>query len=471
MVTLRVGIIGAGITGLTLAWRLENIRGSDIQITIFDASSRLGGKILTQRENGFIIEQGPDAFVDFKPGFKELVHDLGMDNEVIHAKPYPAFIVYQNQLQQIPSGLLNFAPFSLHAWKEMKWFPMRARWELLKRLIRNRPVRDDVSVKKLGETLLGNWITEWVLEPIMAGLYGGNIQHLSADFSAPEFFRFAKSSSLKRYFRGHRQRPEREKSIFRSFSKGMDFIVDVIKSKLKNTRFMLGELIHTVEFVQGTGWYMLGNERFGPFDILVITLCPDDCAQLVKEFDEGLSIILSKVSAHSVTTITYATREPIPIKGTGFLIPRVVDPMILACTWITHKWEHRAPEGWSLLRAFVGRGMNDDWMKLDDEFLIQKVWQTCARYSGLRLPYEKCWIRRWYKGIPLYPVGHRVWLETLQKALTAYKGTLILVGSGYRGVGLADCAKQATEVAQHILSMNENKRNCSDEEKKLRDLS
>ncbi|MCY0881845.1 MAG: FAD-dependent oxidoreductase, partial [Firmicutes bacterium] len=107
--TVRIGIVGGGLSGLSAAFALERLWPEDqpLEIVLWEKSARLGGLIHTDRTHGSIWEYGPDSFLRRKPEMMALVHDLGLDAQLIGLRPeaHGADIYYPHRLERIPEGV------------------------------------------------------------------------------------------------------------------------------------------------------------------------------------------------------------------------------------------------------------------------------------------------------------------------------------------------------------------------------
>src|SRR5579859_5719444 len=176
----RIVIVGAGISGLALAFRLEQ-RRPDVTVTVLESAPRPGGKIGTEARDGFRVEAGPNGFLESKPSTLELCRDLGIAPELIAASESSRknrFLFYENRLQKLPGGLLSLATTRLLSW--------RGKYQLLGEWVRrNQPGTADESVAAFFRRRLGRQAAEVFGDAIVTGIHAGDPELLSAKAAFP----------------------------------------------------------------------------------------------------------------------------------------------------------------------------------------------------------------------------------------------------------------------------------------------
>lgn len=141
------------------------------------------------------------------------------------------------------------------------------------------------------------------------------------------------------------------------------------------------------------------------------------------------------------------TDIPRPLDGYGYIIPRAEGRDILACTWTSTKFPHRAPDGYGLIRAFIGRAGQDSALAGADEDLVQLVRDEARTVLGIAAPPMLWRVFRWPQAMPQYMLGHLDRLAVIDKRLAANPG-LFVAGNGYRGIGIPDCIASGEAAAQ-----------------------
>jgi oxygen-dependent protoporphyrinogen oxidase len=164
-------------------------------------------------------------------------------------------------------------------------------------------------------------------------------------------------------------------------------------------------------------------------------------AELLVDLDPRLSTDLAAIPHASTAIVTLAFRRdeiPLTLGGHGYVIPRSVGGPILACTWSSRKWAGRAPDGWGLIRVFVGRSGRDEVLTAGDDALVALARQEVAERMGVTASPALTRLHRWPLGMPQYVLGHPDRITRIESALHAHPG-IYLAGNAYHGVGIPDC--------------------------------
>ena len=141
---------------------------------------------------------------------------------------------------------------------------------------------------------------------------------------------------------------------------------------------------------------------------------------------------------------------PEAIDGFGFIVPRIEQRDLIAATWTSRKWPHRAPADQLLARCYVGGVGREDILQLDDKALTAKVRAELGDICGIRAEPSYTEVNRWWKGMPQYTLGHLDRLAQLEAALSRYQG-LFFTGAGYHGVGIPDCIRDGSTTAEQVV--------------------
>jgi oxygen-dependent protoporphyrinogen oxidase len=184
-------------------------------------------------------------------------------------------------------------------------------------------------------------------------------------------------------------------------------------------------------------------------DAVIVATPAYAAADLLVDFDPALATELAAIPHASTAIVTLGyRREEIshPLDGHGYVIPRAEGNPILACTWSSRKWPGRAPEGWELIRVFVGRAGQEDVLAADDEELVALAVQEVATRLGVTAPASLTRVRRWPRGMPQYLLGHPQRIARIEAAQRKHPG-LYLAGSAFHGVGLPDCIASGERAA------------------------
>ncbi|HEY0827123.1 MAG TPA: protoporphyrinogen oxidase, partial [Bacilli bacterium] len=253
-------------------------------------------------------------------------------------------------------------------------------------------------------------------------------------------------------------------SLFLSFRRGLGSLVETLVKAMVGVQISTGQRVLSVEKlsdpVKGRKYKVIfgrsgENTKHLDADAIILAVPAFAAAKLLSAHTAVDK--LTAIPYVSVANVIMAfDRKDIkyPLDGSGFVVPRQEHRFITACTWVSSKWQHTAPEGKVLLRCYVGRSGDEQWMVLSDEELLTKVrhdLEDIMQITAKPLFFE---VTRWKESMPQYAVGHLDNISQLRRQLTLDMPGVFLTGSGYHGVGIPDCIRQGKEAASHVISDN-----------------
>jgi oxygen-dependent protoporphyrinogen oxidase len=176
-------------------------------------------------------------------------------------------------------------------------------------------------------------------------------------------------------------------------------------------------------------------------------------ARLVRYVDPQLAALLGEITYASAATVSLGYRRadvPHPLDGFGFVVPHTEKRTLLAGTFSSVNYPGRAPEGFVLLRAFVGGALGGDALRDDDEAIAACARRELADALGVVAEPVLTRVHRHPASMPQYRLGHLDRIEAIEHTLAGLPG-LALAGSAYRGVGIADCVRSGETAAETLL--------------------
>ncbi|SCC01865.1 protoporphyrinogen oxidase [Bacillus mycoides] len=457
----KVVIIGGGITGLTTMYNLQKeIREKNLPIDalLIEASGKLGGKIQTVQKDGFTIERGPDSFLARKESAAKLVKELGLDAELVNNATGQSFVLVNNRLHKMPSGSMMGIPTQITPFLFSGLFSpigkLRAGFDLL--MPRSKPVSDQ-SLGQFFRHRLGNEVVENLIEPLLSGIYAGDIDEMSLMSTFPQIYQIEqehRSISLgMRTLASKQEKAELKKGIFKTVKNGLESIVESLEVKIPNDMVMKGTRIEKVAKLGDSYTITLSNGKEMEADAIVVTaphkILPSMFAQY-KQFRFFRNIPSTSVANVALAFPKSAIQRD--IEGTGFVVSRNSDYTITACTWTHKKWPHTTPEGKALLRCYVGRPGDEAIVEQTDEEIVQLVLEDLQKTMDITEDPEFTIVSRWKEAMPQYTVGHK---ERMKKLTTFMENELpgvYLAGSSYAGSGLPACIEQGELAVKRVLS-------------------
>ncbi|HXG89261.1 MAG TPA: protoporphyrinogen oxidase [Vicinamibacterales bacterium] len=440
-------IIGAGIAGLAAAYELQQ-RG--LAPLIVEERSRAGGVIVTERVDGYVIDGGPDSLLVQKPAALALCNELGIADRLIPTlPPRTAYVLRGGQLLALPEGSFLGLPTRLQPLITAKLFswPAKARMaaELAIAVERDAP---DESIGSFMRRRFGQEAVDYLGDPLLAGIHAGDVNALSIHALFPRFVELERThgSVLRALFALQTQR--RGGSAFVSFPDGIDVLTETLVERLGPGTIRSGA---TVAEVAGTGPYVLtlsGGESFTSRAIIA-AIPAWRAATALRAVDAELAALCDSIPYTSSATVALAVRrEQVahPMAGTGFVVPRRERRSLMAGTWVTAKWPHRAPDGQVLLRGFLGGAHDPQVLDKSDAELIALAWSDLADVLGMSGSPHLTRVFRWPRASAQYNVGHLATVRAIDARLGALPG-LYVTGSAYRGTGIPDCVADARATA------------------------
>ena len=446
----RVAIVGGGVSGLTVAYRLVRADPS-IDVTILEADTRAGGKLGSIEVAGLELPTGADSFLARKPWAVELCRDLGIDLEAPGASG--AYLWTDTGLVPLPKD----APFGipgdigdLFRWPGLSAAgKLRAAQDLVRKA---RKGDDDESLGSLLRRRFGDEATDLALGPLLAGLYAGDVDRLSVRATFPDLVAWERAQGS--LFRGSQATSKlaRRSQLGPMFVRprgGVQRLTDELAGRVDG-RIRTGAAVTSVE----AGTVVLDAGDTLEADVIVLATPAHEASRLIAGSAPAVAADLAGIAYAStgVVLMVYAedTQPELP-DGTGFVVPRGKAPMT-ASTWLSSKWPSEAFGSRAVVRCYVGAVGEEDVLDADDADIVQ----ACARHLAavVRLPDmpEQATVVRWPASMPQYEVGH---IDRVARIREQLPPGIVVVGQAYDGVGVPDCVRAAGDAAERLIAANE----------------
>lgn len=439
-----VAIIGGGIAGLSAAYELST-RG--VSFVLLEASDRLGGLIRTERIAGYTIDAGADSMLAEKPAALRLCEELGLGPRLITSTPpRTAYVFADGRLHALPPRSILGIPTTPDALASYDLLSARARDDVIRlgsdlaRREHARPAARDESVADFFRRQFGAETVSRIAQPLLGGIHAGDVEALSILSVAPRLT--AAEETKGSVVHAFRDAPAPDPDgMFRSLRGGMGELVFAIASRLPPDAIRLNTPARTL--ARSAATYRVATER-ETFDARSVLIAAPAYAasQLLKPIAPDLADLCARIPYVSTASVALAwPRASVthPLNGSGFVVARRHSALrMTACTWVTSKWEDRAPEGMVLLRAFVGGATDPDAADLADEPLTATAARDVRDVLGaIGDPMLAC-VHRWIRAGAQHNVGHRALVARIEQQLASLGG-LFVAGSGFRAIGVPDC--------------------------------
>ncbi|MGQ4810438.1 Protoporphyrinogen oxidase [Candidatus Entotheonellaceae bacterium PAL068K] len=470
----RVVIIGGGITGLTACYRLQReaqARGLPLEVTLVEASQRLGGVIATSRHQGLLLEHGPDCFLVSKPWGIQLCEELQLSDQLISptAQHRQSFIVRRGTLVPVPQGFYLMIPGSLWSFAVSPILSWRGKLRMALDLVLPRRTSEaDESLAQFVTRRLGREALERIAQPMVGGIYTADPIRLSLQATMPQFLDMERRhGSLIRAMR-HNQRVARRRQdapqgtsgprygLFVSFKQGMQTLVDRLAAGLPSPTVRLQARVRALQRqTQSSGWLVhVQDQPALEAEALCLALPAPQAAQLLADTDATLAAALRDIPyASSATVNAVFKRQDVahPLHGMGFVVPVIEQRTLMACSFSSVKFAGRAPKDSILLRAFVGGALQQAQYGLADEVMQRAVYDDLRQLLGVTGPPVSMHLSRHPHSMPQYHLGHVQRITHIETLAGRIPG-LVLAGNAYHGIGIPDCIHSGDIAAQTMLS-------------------
>lgn len=462
----RVAIIGAGITGLTAAFRLQTAarkRALALETTVFEANVHPGGKLQTQRHGPFLVEAGPDSFYAQKPALTGLIHALGLDAQRVPGTIGQAYVRTRDGLFAIPRGMILGVPTQFMPFFGSPLFsPLGKLRILLEPLCRRAVPEADESVEAFFRRAFGNELVTRLITPLFSAIYAEDARYLSARVAVPRLHALQeKHRSLILALRdGHAHRlaaagfgsPPPKAAPFATFIGGMQTFTDALAARQPACAIVCNTGVRHIH--RSEGRLRLISRAGDPFDAdAVIIATPSRTAARLLGMEAAFAALHTRPPA-SVATVALGLPAVPPnrfMRGTGFIATRGVARHVTACTWSHLKWPHCAPRGHALLRCHVGGPGREDIVAADDETILQSVLRDLKTTVALDARPDFHAITRWPDAMPRYAVGHLQHVTQVREAVARRFPEVQIAGAAYGGPGLSACVGDGEQAANATL--------------------
>jgi protoporphyrinogen/coproporphyrinogen III oxidase len=444
-------VIGAGLTGLTLAYYLQK---AGKKVLLIEQSDRLGGAIRTITEDGFTYEAGPNTGVISTKELVQLFQDLNLEFEVPNEKAKARWIWKKGKWRALPTNFFSaiFTPL----------FTLRDKIRVLGEPFRRKRHRLNESVAKIVKRRLGKSILRYAVDPFISGIYAGDPKKLIVRYALPklyaleqEYGSFVIGAIKKRKTIADEKAAGITKSVF-SVSGGLENLIKALAEKIGNDPVLTG--VRNVQVnphqKQYTCSFSIENDEYVVTANKVITTI--DGLSLAPVFPFIHPDVMEKICAIRYAKVVqvvvgYISWKGIPLEAFGGLIPSKEKENILGILFPSSLFKHRAPEGGALLSVFIGGIKHPELYEKSDEALFEIVHETM--YEMLQCFHKPDLFRvfRYEKAIPQYESSTELRLFTIHEAEKVFPG-IILAGNMRDGVGMSDRVKQAKQLADSILA-------------------
>jgi oxygen-dependent protoporphyrinogen oxidase len=416
-------IIGGGISGLTAAHYCVG------ESVVIEAAPRLGGILRTETVQGCVVEQGADSWLTSKPWAAELARELGLGDQVTGCNDAGrgTFIWKKGAAVAFPDGMQLVSPTAAMPILRSKLVGPYTKFRMGMDYFRKRSKfpEKERTVGAMVADHFGMEAVDYIAEPLLSGIYGGDPFELSASSVLPKLVeRERKTGSLVR----GAVVEKRQGALFSTIRDGLERLIEALTP---------AEWVHgkaeQIEREDGGYRVRVGGDWMGASRVIVAC----ETHQAAKLMPELSSLGRFRHSSASAVSLGFRRADVAhPLNGFGMLVPKCEGRKMSACTWMNTKFPHRVAEGMALLRCFFSD------VRSDDDQMVEMARTELREFMGVTAAPVFSTVARWPKSLPLYEVGHEKRVAETERLLAALPG-LQVIGNAFHGVGIPDCVKLA----------------------------
>lgn len=445
MISNRIAVVGAGITGLTAAYKIQK---AGYHVDVYEAKEETGGAIKTVQNSGWTVEYGPNTILLKEKIVNEFLRELGLTESILPANSQAEnrFIIKNSELEPLPDSLISAVKTPL--------FTLKGKARVLVEPFIKTSSNRDQSIADFVERRLGSEILEYAINPFVAGIFANNPENLSLRHAFPLMDKMEQNfgSLIWASVAGSKERKDKGRIPRQliSFEDGLQQLPQTISNKLQNIHF--GRSIQRIQKTDGQ-WIVQGqNKKFGPYKKIILNIPLYKWHKNLLPITDDQLETLSEVSYPpiSVLHLGYKKSDIIhPLNGFGFLVPQKEDRKILGALFPSTLFPGRAPDDYHLLTVFIGGGRQPKLAKLDGKEILELAESELNDLIGLRGKTQFKEHVYWPDSIPAYHIGYDTILQTIDTIENQHPG-LILAGNYRNGISVPDCIKNGLKLAEDI---------------------
>ena len=451
----QVVVIGAGISGLSTAYRLSR---AGLDVLVLESADRAGGVVMTERSEGFLVDLGPTSMLETSPKIRAFIDEIGLGDQRLYGNE-------QAQRRYIlRGGRLRALPMSPQAFLTTDAFSLRAKLRLLAEpFIKPAPPDREETIAEFVKRRLGQEFLDYAINPFVAGVYAGDPKQLSVRSAVRKVYELELKygSLIKGQIKGARERRrrgtgEKTKAKLFSFQEGMGHLPRALAEKLGD-RVVTGAALEslTPEASGGFSCRYQHHEKLQSLtaNAIVFAIPAHAAAPFLEGLQSDIGPQLKSIPYAKVAVVFLGFSKPIscrPLDGFGFLVPEVEQRRILGTIWSSTLFPRRAPQGGAALTTFVGGMRQPELAELPEKALVSLVQEELSDIMSLRSTPDFVRVKKWAQAIPQYEVGHSDKVAQLERLEEAHPG-LFVSGNFRAGISAADCVLNSEGVADRVL--------------------
>lgn len=448
----RVVVVGGGITGLALAFSLQadaQRRGAPLLLRVLDGAARAGGHVQTTRADGFLVEAGPNGFLNREPHTMALIEALDLGPRLVEARPEAKrrFIVRGGRLCQVPDG-----PRSLLTTTALSW---RGRLRLLAEPFAGAPPAGvDETVHAFATRRIGAEAADMLVDTAVSGISAGDSRRLSVRAQFPQMVEMEREhGSLVRAMFARRG-PRTGASKLLSFDDGLGVLATTLADRL-GPALQCRAHVQSIDRTGATWRVALEDGAIVLADQVVLAVPACAAAPMLQRLEPALAASLTAIeySGLGVVALGYRTADvPRALDGYGYLVTKPEGLATLGVVWESSLFAGRAADGTALLRVFLGGARRPEVVDLSPQDLVERARAELAAVMGIAADPRHVSVFRWPRAIAQYTVGHDERRAAIRHQVQRHPG-LHVCGTSYDGVSFNHAVRSGRIMAHELAEM------------------
>lgn len=446
-------IIGAGLTGLTLAFYLKK-QGKNV--LILEKAEKAGGVINTENENGFVFETGPNTGVVGNPEVVELFEELeGLCTfEAANPSAKRRLIWKKGKWHALPSGLVSAVTTPL--------FTLKDKFKVLGEPFRKKGKNPNENLADLVKRRLGVSFLNYAIDPFISGIYAGDTNYLIPKYALPKLYAleqnygsFIKGSIQK--VKEKKNNPRLQKATKEVFSAkgGLHQIIKALTKKIGSENILFNAKNITVN-PKENGFVIHTEINQKPIQIntnrTITTTSGNELLNLLPFLSKQEKTPFEQLKYASVvqTIVGFKKWKGIQLNAFGGLVPTIENKNILGALFTSSFFSKRAPKEGALISVFMGGTKRPEIYEMSNEEIRAMLGKEIVEMLELPifLP-DLLKIYRYKYAIPQYGLSSAQRFDTIKAVQQKYPG-LYIAGNVRDGIGMADRVKQARTLAEEL---------------------
>lgn len=455
-------VIGGGITGLSAMYELQKWKRenqSEVRLILVEASSQLGGKIRTVKEDGFIMEAGADSIVSRKANHMSFIQELGLENEVVYNATGRSFLFTEGELKPIPADAVFGIPTSIESLAKSTLVSAEGKVAALQDFYtKNETFTKNDSIGAFLEHFFGEELVEKQIAPVLSGVYSGELSNLTIASTLPYLLDYKEEygSIIKGFSINKEKFQSSGEKKFLSFKNGLGSLIDRFEQELKDVEIIKNAKTNKIEKVNNRYHVSLMDHEVMEVDHVVLSIPHTEAVKLVA--DQELEKEFTRLKNSSMISVYIGFDVPdyvLPLDGTGFIKANSDEITCNACTWTSRKWKHTSKTGNLLVRLFY-KSSDPSFSTLKEmskQELLQVALADLTKSLGIKAEPVASIVTNWSDCMPNYLITHPQTVKTLESKMDEQYPGILLAGCSYYGVGIPDCIENGENVARKVVAL------------------